>query len=450
MSSSSPRPRIASRPDVSAKTAVHPRSVLVIPRETNGELAMLSATSRTPTEDFQRILSEMKGNLERHRLVDVAAQRAEWLVRSRAVASGSYRVLPGLKVLTIDFGSKSQRDDVSGEIQSFAGGGAFDVIDDFALALPTLAEMEESREWQQDDHRHLEWAEVSGIAKAHSGGVTGRGSVVGVLDTGLDADHYEFSGRTIPFRHIPYRYEQKPRDVRAYDTSGHGTHVASLIAGNRRGISKGAELLASYVIESETLATSASRVARGLEWLIEKFDEPERADLKKIINLSLGFDESLIRQQVKTNTEDRLRQCVLAMNAMVRLAAGSGRTAIFAAIGNSGPNRPCYPAMSPGVCSVGSMGTNGNVSGFSSTSSDGKHPILHGIGERIFSATDRSCSGQDRYGFSSGTSMATPYCSAIAALTWERHPKLSPTELVQRLVDSGQSFNGKVLARYAP
>jgi hypothetical protein len=69
---------------------------------------------------------------------------------------------------------------------------------------------------------------------------TGAGILVGVLDTGIDATHPEFAGKTIHFA----EYESAGTWVgsTARDAGNHGTHVCSLIAGTTYGVGPRADL----------------------------------------------------------------------------------------------------------------------------------------------------------------------------------------------------------------
>jgi hypothetical protein len=435
------------RPDVKASTAVHQFSVIVLPKE-DGDLWDTAGQSiRDMPGVFERARSDITARWTSKKLINLAGMSSDWRTRSGAVRTGSFRAHDALRAFTVDCASKSQREDLVAEVRGFGGGGVFEVYQDFALALPAVAGMHEPRPWQPSDSADNAWPEASGIAKAHRDGVTGRGTTFGMLDTGVDADHVEFRDKFVRFRHVPYRYEQRHRDVRGYDTSGHGSHVAAILSGRRRGIAPASELCAAYVIESETLATSASRVARGLDWLIRMFDEPRHADRRRIINLSLGFDETLLGRST-SDGRSISESAVEAMNLMIRLAVRSGQAAIFAAIGNDGRGHACYPALSPGVVSVGAVDRDRDIQSFSATRRDGAGPTLHGYGVEILSAVERACDGSDLYAIMSGTSMATPYCAAVAALTWETHPYLSARELVQKLIEDALPLEAGRLARF--
>lgn len=72
---------------------------------------------------------------------------------------------------------------------------------------------------------------------AYSLGYTGKGVIIAVLDSGLDVNHPEFSGRVSPYlqNYIP---EYGPADVYSdldIDDNDHGTHVAGLAAAGRNG-----------------------------------------------------------------------------------------------------------------------------------------------------------------------------------------------------------------------
>ena len=60
-------------------------------------------------------------------------------------------------------------------------------------------------------------------------GATGNGTIVAVVDTGVDLDHKEFSGRIVP------GFDFVDDDSVADDGHSHGTHVAGTIAGANDG-----------------------------------------------------------------------------------------------------------------------------------------------------------------------------------------------------------------------
>ncbi|MFD1325030.1 S8 family serine peptidase, partial [Micromonospora sonneratiae] len=118
-----------------------------------------------------------------------------------------------------------------------------------------------------------------GAPAAHRAGFTGRGVTVAVLDTGVDDQHPDLVGRVADSRN----FSDAP-DLR--DEVGHGTHVASTIAGSGaasggkyRGVAPDATLFSGKVCESTFCMDSA--ILAGMQWAaVEK-----RA---MVVNLSLG------------------------------------------------------------------------------------------------------------------------------------------------------------------
>ena len=120
-----------------------------------------------------------------------------------------------------------------------------------------------------------------GAPAAWEAGLTGTGVTVAVLDTGVDATHPDLAGRVAEARN----FSETPE---ATDTVGHGTHVASIIAGSGaasdgryRGVAPDATLLIGKVCESD--------------WL-RRLGDPRRHAVGRgeqraaVINMSLGGD----------------------------------------------------------------------------------------------------------------------------------------------------------------
>ena len=126
----------------------------------------------------------------------------------------------------------------------------YEIIPDIQLSLPRpMCSGEIFRRRKQ-----ILWPVQSGIHQAHENGITGKGVLIGVLDTGCDADHIQFRKKPIDFRYVPFRAgSDNLREVRGFDVDGHGTHVCGIIAGQHIGIAPGADLMVASVIESETL-----------------------------------------------------------------------------------------------------------------------------------------------------------------------------------------------------
>ncbi|MFD0539314.1 S8 family serine peptidase [Actinomadura luteofluorescens] len=117
-----------------------------------------------------------------------------------------------------------------------------------------------------------------GAPQAWSAGYTGEGAKVAVLDTGVDAGHPDLQGRIAETRNFS-------ESADAADRVGHGTHVASTVAGTgaasrgeRRGVAPRADLLIGKVLDDEGSGTDSSVIA-GMEWAAPRAD---------VVNMSLG------------------------------------------------------------------------------------------------------------------------------------------------------------------
>src|SRR5690606_8402527 len=110
----------------------------------------------------------------------------------------------------------------------------------------------------------------------------GSGVTVAVIDTGIDADHPDLSSRIVAARSfVP------GEDVT--DGNGHGTHVASIIAGSGAasagrygGVAPGVDLVIGKALGNQGNGTM-SQVIEAMEWAVLE----QGAD---VVNLSLGGD----------------------------------------------------------------------------------------------------------------------------------------------------------------
>ncbi|MCB0062822.1 MAG: S8 family serine peptidase [Caldilineaceae bacterium] len=276
------------------------------------------------------------------------------------------------------------------------------------------------------------WPEVSGVAEAHKQGVRGQGVLVGVLDTGCDADHIELRDKLIDFRYVPLVPETDVmRACRGFDVDGHGTHVCGIIGGKQVGVAPDVELMAASVIESETLRTSLERVVIALNWMMAQFQLEENLHKPTIINISLGYRREWIGEQ---RTELAIKGIQQILNTLVY----DYNVLPIVAVGNDGPGRTRAPAYFPETLSVGAVDRQLMAAYFSG---GGQSPILTqvepdlvGFGVDIFSSLERTIDNHSVYARASGTSMAAPYVAGIAALAASADPTLQGEKLRAHLL----------------
>jgi len=242
---------------------------------------------------------------------------------------------------------------------------------------------------------------------------TGAGVRVAVIDSGVDDEHPQLRGQVATgqdFLHGDASGRQ--------DCVGHGTAVASLIAARPadgaglRGLAPGATIVPVRVSEQTDTPqqggsepVSPARFATAIDWAV---DEGE-AD---VINMSL----------VMTADDSRVRDAVArAVDAGV---------VVVAAAGNHGrpdeANPRPYPASYPDVIGVGAIDANG-VAGVFSQHGDYVDVMAPGAGVTFAVPGGGHTQGD-------GTSYATPFVAATAALVKQRFPTLTPAQVARRIL----------------
>jgi hypothetical protein len=256
---------------------------------------------------------------------------------------------------------------------------------------------------------------------AYEAGFTGKGTTVAVLDTGVDNTHPDLKDREIGERN----FSSSPDGGDHY---GHGTHVASIIAGTGaksggkyHGVAPDANILDVKVLGDNGSGQDSGIIA-GMEWAIEQGAQ--------IINMSLGGYDT---PEIEPLEE-----------AVNRLSAEKGTLFVIAA-GNSGPNARTVgsPGTADAALTVGAVDDQNQIADFSSrgpTQAGTLKPDLTAPGVGIVAA--RHSDGRigppvvDGYTSLDGTSMATPHVAGAAALLRQQHPDLNGTQLKGRLTGS--------------
>jgi len=278
------------------------------------------------------------------------------------------------------------------------------------------------------------WPVESGIRQAHKNGITGKGVLVGVLDTGCDADHIQFRQKPIDFCYVPLRSGSNPlRKVRGFDVHGHGTHVCGIIAGQHIGIAPGADIMVASVIESETYRTDLLRIGIALNWMLSQFQSKENHDKPIVVNMSLGF-----RPEVLSESEQKA--LMIGIRGFISTLVEDFDVLPIVAIGNDGPGSMHAPGYFPETVSAGAIDFHYQPAPFSggglSPIGGEMQPDIAGYGVDIFSSLERDINNRSLYTYMSGTSMATPYVAGIAALYASADAKLRGKALRQHLLNT--------------
>ena len=263
---------------------------------------------------------------------------------------------------------------------------------------------------ENDPMRSQQWALDKTSFESAWSLTRGNGVIVAVIDSGVEADHQELRGSVL--RGKDYI---DPSSEGRIDPDGHGTHVAGIIAAHVNndlgidGAAPGVRILPVRVLDASGSGI-ASNVAKGIIWATDHG--------ARVINLSLGGGQSAGLQQALQYATSR-------------------RVVVVAAGGNNAQagNAPMYPAAYGQAIAVASVDSNLNHSSFSNT---GNYLDISAPGEGIVSTWGTS---PNAYADASGTSMATPYASAEAALIIATTPSLTSAH-VKKIMQSTATHLG--------
>jgi len=239
---------------------------------------------------------------------------------------------------------------------------------------------------------------------------TGRGVKVAILDTGLDLNHPDFTGRTI----VSQSFVQS-EDVQ--DGYGHGTLSTGTACGPRKpsqlpryGVAYESDIYIGKVLENQDAKGNDGVILQGIQWALENGCQ--------IISMSISG--SVIVGQPFSQLYETLARRVLEQGSIIIAAAGnnSERNAATGAI-----YKPTgYPANCPSIMAVAAVDSQLEIGWFSNralNSSDGSGIDIAGPGVDVYSSRPMPT----KYGKTSGTSIAVSHVSGIAALFAEAKPE---------------------------
>ncbi|MFE7632718.1 S8 family serine peptidase [Kitasatospora sp. NPDC057518] len=253
---------------------------------------------------------------------------------------------------------------------------------------------------------------------------TGQGVTVAVVDGGFRLDHPDLAGQFLPGKD----FSGSPGGV-GLDVGGHGTQMASLIAGTGKGQEgTGAYGLASGVkILPLKIANGSEGSSISSDFLgqIGQAVDYAASQGAKVINISQGM------AAVQTSSTD-----VAKLNRILANARAKG-VLVVSSVGNSAQdgNLAEYPGALPNVVGVGAINRSGTVTAESQT---GPQVALVGPGEEMVEA----CTSETGYCKSHGTSDAAALVSASAALVWAAHRDWTANQVLRVLINTASRPNG--------
>ncbi|OLF12869.1 hypothetical protein BLA60_06285 [Actinophytocola xinjiangensis] len=268
-----------------------------------------------------------------------------------------------------------------------------------------------------------------GAPEAWSNGFDGTGVTVGVVDSGVDAANPDLAGQVVESKSFV------PDELDGNDLAGHGTHVASTIAGSGaasdgkyKGVAPGADIVNAKVC-NQYGACVTSWILEGMAWAARNG--------ATIINMSLGSDAPSDGSDIMSTTLDSLTE---ETGALFVVAAGNAGGDVT--IGS--------PAAARSALTVGAVDKSDAQAPFSSRGprlgDGGVKPEITAPGVSIFAARAKDGFPQvppeAKYVGLSGTSMATPHVAGAAAILSQVKPGSSATELKNALTSSAVDVGG--------
>ena len=262
---------------------------------------------------------------------------------------------------------------------------------------------------------------------------TGRGVKVAVVDSGIDVGNAHLPANTavLPGKTLlPSVDGWTPDPAGRNDLSGHGTAVASLLAGRavdgsgQIGLARDATLVPVQVFGVTSAEGVSDDRLKGLTPTTPRLAQGIRAaaDLgAKVVNVSMSIE-----------TPDP------ALADAVAYATGKGALVVASAGDRvSAPNvkdGPRYPAAFPGVLSVTSVDQSRAVD--TAANVQGDHITVAAVGQGLNAALGHV--GDCVLSGAPATSFATPLVAATAALLAERYPEEGPALWKYRIEASAQ------------
>ncbi|MEU8299612.1 S8 family serine peptidase [Micromonospora sp. NPDC048909] len=262
---------------------------------------------------------------------------------------------------------------------------------------------------------------LTGAPEAWKAGWTGTGVKVGVIDTGVDQTHPDLVGRVAAA-------ENFTADPDTLDRVGHGTHVASTIAGTAaasqgryKGMAPGATLYSAKVCVEEGCPESA--ILAGMTWAAQQG--------VKVANMSLGGPDSPETDPIEAAVADLTHR----YGVLFVVAAGNS--------GEAGESTVDSPGSVTEALTVGAVTKTGELAEFSGrgprAGDAGIKPDVTAPGVGILAARSSTSDlwpddANPQYTSMNGTSMATPHVAGAAAILSQQHPDWTPERIKSTLM----------------
>jgi type VII secretion-associated serine protease mycosin len=265
---------------------------------------------------------------------------------------------------------------------------------------------------QADTVRGLEyWLDTLHVIQAQT--ITkGQGVVVAVIDTGVDATHPDLAGQVLAGKGVT---SDAAADGRT-DDNGHGTGMASIIAGKGGGDNHelGIAPQAKILPVSNGTTVHMEDIAAGIRWAADHG--------AKVMNISEGVEAPA--------EPDLVAAVKYALGKDVVVVSATGNVA------TAGSTTVSEPANIPGVIAVSGIAKTG---GFWTGSCYGAETVLAAPSEHVVASAPKIKSSNG-YQLGEGTSGGSAIVSGVAALVRAKYPNLNAANVINRLISTAQDL----------
>jgi subtilisin family serine protease len=225
---------------------------------------------------------------------------------------------------------------------------------------------------------------------------TGSGVTAYIIDTGIRFTHTQFGGRAVK------GVDEVTPGGSASDCNGHGTHVSGTVGGSTYGVAKAVRLVAVRVLNCNGSGTTSGVIA-GVDWVTGN----HAAGTPAVANMSLGGSASSSLDTAVNNS----------INDGVSYAIAAGNGDIFGNPQNACNFSPARVAAAMTISATDRTDTKASWANY------GSCVDWFAPGVSITSAWYTSDTATNTI---SGTSMATPHTTGVAALYLQGNPTASP------------------------
>ncbi len=291
-----------------------------------------------------------------------------------------------------------------------------------------------------NEYNNQEGLALIGAVTANAAGYTGNGVKVAVVDSGIDSSHVEFQGKSIGGG----SYGGGSGYSNTSDGNGHGTHVASIIAGNRGGTGMRGVAYDSSLYSYRIADDNGSITLSDSSW--SSLINSHRTNNIDVSNNSWGSSSSI--NSVSASTINALYSSSVSS---LQNAVASGTIFVWAT-GNDYRTTPSWQSGMPYRISniedgwIAVMAVDHNLQETDYTNRCGVAAAWCVAAPGGGLASDESsgvyaAQANGTYVRKSGTSMAAPHVTGLVATVVDRFPSLSHTAIKNRILTTA-TYNG--------